>query len=227
MIGKSFLLLCVGLSSCTRLNLVEQLEPDDKRVPIVDTDIKKRAFYQLDGCYYVPLTVYMGKEEVPLFSKHSLRGRNISYTPDLSTGQVWLFPLSEDEVAECMENIKGKKPTVALKQAGDAAAPGIVSAKDFDFKRAEVFYTKRNFSWYAPESACPSQLRERYYSPQSIPAEQGSYSWGYYVAFGPVWCTDALGNVAIGAVEGVAMAPFVICFGGVYLLLKATSVHGL
>ncbi len=222
------LLPCMSFSGCTRLNLVEQLEPADCRVPIVDTDNQKRAYtlYELDGCYYVPLTVYMGKEEVPLFNKHMLKDRDISYTPDLTTGQVWLFPLSDEEVTQCLENIKGQKPLAASKQAQKTQAATIVQAKDFDFQRARVFRVKDKFSWYAPQSACPSQIGYQYYSPQSLPSDKGSRSWGYYVAYGPVWCADALGNVAIGAVEGVAMAPFAVCIGGMYILLKATSVHG-
>lgn len=226
----SFLLLpCMIFSSCTRLNLVEQLEPEDRRVPIVDTDNQKHSYtlYELDGCYYVPLTVYLGKEEVPLFSKRWLNGRNISYTPDLSTGQVWFFPLSDDEVTECFEHIKGHNPLVVPKQAQGAQAPTVVAAENFDFKRARAFRAKVKTLRLAPQSASPSQLGKQYYSPQSLPQEKGSRSWGYYVAYGPVWCADALGNVAIGAVEGVAMAPFAVCIGGMYLLLKATSVHGM
>ena len=85
--------LCLAalvVSGCTKLNLVEQLNPEDRRVPIVDANPKRFTLFELNGSYYVPLTVYMGKEDVPILGRRNanvdgLFTERVSYTPDSTT----------------------------------------------------------------------------------------------------------------------------------------------
>ena len=218
-------LAAVVVSGCTKLNLVEQLNPEDRRVPIVDANPKRFTLFELNGSYYVPLTVYMGKEDVPILGWRSANvggpfSERVSYTPDPTTAQVWLFPLSDKEATECLEELHPNKTDIAVKQEHDIDTAPIIASSSFDFKRARVCGKVRMF---CPQSVQANQ-NGLYYSTPRLPVEKGTRSFGYYVAYGPVWCVDAVGNVAIGAAEAAVAAPFAVILVGMLAILPHHGV---
>lgn len=230
--GICFAVVCGP--GCTKLNLVEQLEPADRRVPIIkryETDangrnIKRVTLYELNGCYYVPLTVYMGKEDVPIFGlrwadMETRPGKSVRYTPDPATARVWFFPLSDEEASACLKELHPKKKDIEVKQPHDIDTAPIVAATQFDVKRARVCGKVKRF-W--PKSVQASQDASHCTTPR-LPVDEGSRSLGYYVAYGPVWCLDAVGNVAIFATESALAIPGVVIFGGVLLIVLETFPH--
>ncbi len=218
-------LAAVVVSCCTKLNLVEQLNPEDRRVPIVDGKPKRFTLYELNGSYYVPLTVYMGKEDVPILGRRNanvdgLFTERVSYTPDPATGHVWLFPLSNKEATECLEELHPNKTDIAVKQDHDIDTAPIIASSSFDFKRARVCGKVRMF---CPQSVQANQ-NGLYYSTPRLPVEKGSRFFGYYVAYGPVWCVDAVGNVVICAAEATVAAPFAVILVGLLAILPHHGV---
>lgn len=171
-------------------------------MPIVDANPKRFTLFELNDSYYVPLTVYMGKEDVPILGRRNanvdgLFTERVSYTPDPTTAQVWSFPLSDKEATECLEELHPNKTDFAVKQEHDIDTAPIIASSSFAFKRARVCGKVRMF---CPQSVQANQ-NGLYYSTPRLPVEKGTRSFGYYVAYGPVWCVDAVGNVAIGAAE--------------------------
>ena len=218
-------LAAVVVSGCTKLNLVEQLNPEDRRVPIVDANPKHFTLFELNGSYYVPLTVYMGKEDVPILGRRNanvdgLFTERVSYTPNPATAQVWLFPLSDKEATECLEELHPNKTDITVKQEHDIDTVPIIASSSFDFKRARVCGKVRMF--------CPKSVQANqnglYYTTPRLPVEKGTRSFGYYVAYVPVWCADAVGNVAIGAAEAAMAVPCSVILVGI---LAIFSHHGL
>ena len=218
-------LAAVVVSGCTKLNLVEQLNPEDRRVPIVDANPNHFTLFELKGSYYVPLTVYMGKEDVPILGRLNANvdgpfTKRVCYTPDPTTAQVWLFPLSDKEATKCLEELHPNKTDIAVKQEHDIDTAPIIASSSFDFKRARVCGKVRMF---CPQSVQANQ-NGLYYSTPRLPVEEGTRSFGYYVAYGPVWCVEAVGNVAIGAAEAAVAIPFSVILVGILSILPH---HGL
>ena len=234
-LATTALFLAVGACvSCTRLNLVEQLEPADRRVPIVNRDKTRRVqntrqqftLYELNGCYYVPLTVYMGKEDVPLFGlryadSETLLGKLVRYEPELSTAKVWLFPLTDEEAAHCLKELHPGQADVVVRQPHDVSTAPVIDSSSPDFKRARACGKVLGF--------CPESLRANqdstYCTTPCIPAEKGTRSLGYYAAYGPVWCVDAAGNILLFATESAIAIPCHIVFWGLVKLAAATLPH--
>lgn len=230
--------LCIAAGacvSCTRLNLVEQLEPADRRVPIVNQDearsmqATRRQFtlYELNGCYYVPLTVYMGKEDVPLFGlryadMETALGKLVRYEPELSTAKVWLFPLTDEEAAHCLKELHPGQADVVVRQPHDTSTAPVIDSSSPDFKRARSCGKVLCF--------CPESLRANqdstYCTTPCIPAEKGTRSLGYYAAYGPIWCVDAAGNILLFATESAIAIPCGIVLWGLVNLAAETSPHG-
>ena len=75
---------------------------------------------------------------------------------------------------------------------------------------------------------CPKSVQANqnglYYTTPRLPVEKGTRSFGYYVAYGPVWCVDAVGNVAIGAAEAAVAAPFAVILVGMLAILPHHGV---
>ena len=230
--------LCLAVGACvscsTRLNLVEQLEPADRRVPIVNRDKARRVqntrqqftLYELNGCYYVPLTVYMGKEDVPLFGlryadSEPLLGKLVRYEPELSTAKVWLFPLTDEEAAHCLKELHPGQADIVVRQPHNASTAPVIDSSSPDFKRARACGKVLSF--------CPESLRANqdstYCTTPCIPAEKGTRSLGYYAAYGPVWCVDAAGNILLFATESAIAIPGRIVFWGLVKLAAQTLPH--
>ena len=227
--------LCLAAMGCTRLNLVEQLEPADRRVPIVNRDKARRVqythpqftLYELNGCYYVPLTVYMGKEDVPLFGlryadMETALGKFVRYEPELSTAKVWLFPLTDEEAANCLKELHPRKEEMVVRQPRAAAAATVIAPTSPDFRKARVLGKVLSF--------CPESLQANqdttYCSTPAIPAVEGTRTLGYYAAYGPVWCVDAVGNIVLFAAESAIAIPGGIVFWVLVNLAAETSPHG-
>lgn len=222
-------------ASCTRLNLVEQLEPADKRVPIINRQeplprqgkVPQRVtLYELNGCYYVPITVYMGKEDVPLFGlrfadTETPIAKYVRYTPDPATAQMWLFPLSDEEATHCLKELHPHKGDIEVKQPHDINTAPVIATSTFDYKQARACGKVQSF---CPQSVQANQSAAYCTTPR-LPVEKGTRSLGYYLAWGPVWCADAAGNVALFAAESALAIPCGLIFCGLLLISSETLPH--
>lgn len=217
--------LCTAcLSSCTRLNLVEQLSPPDKRVPIIAESRNPHfTVYELDGNYYLLRTVFMGTEDVPLLTSRfagwpSMYGKYIVYTPDTSTARDYLFPLTDDEAARAMQFIRKLPERPVIKQSDPPHPAQVIAAQDFDFARARRWQEPYTHYHIRPESAAVTQ-KHSYYSTPEIPGEPGTRSLGNKLALAPVWLADAAGNLLLSTAETAVLIPaFVTAPIGVGLL---------
>lgn len=205
--------LCTAcLSSCTRLNLVEQLSPPDKRVPIIAESRNPHfTVYELDGNYYLLRTVFMGTEDVPLLTSRfagwpSMYGKYIVYTPDTSTARDYLFPLTDDEAARALQFIQRLPERPVIKQPAAADKLAVIAAQDFDFARAHRWHEPYTHYHIRPDSAGVTQ-RHAYYSTPEIAGEPGTSSIGSKLALAPVWVADAAGNLLLAAAETAVLIP--------------------
>lgn len=217
--------LCTAcLSSCTRLNLVDQLSPPDKRVPIIAESRNPHfTVYELDGNYYLLRTVFMGTEDVPLLTSRfagwpSMYGKYIVYTPDTSTARDYLFPLTDDEAARALQFIQRLPERPVIKQPAAADKLAVIAAQDFDFDRAHCWHEPYTHYHIRPESVAVTQ-KHSYYSTPEIPGEPGTRSLGNKLALAPVWLADTAGNLLLSTAETAVLIPaFVTAPIGVGLL---------
>ncbi len=227
--------LCLASVGCTRLNLVEQLEPADRRVPIINLNEAGRyqdsrrqfTLYELNGCYYVPLTVYMGKEDVPLFGlrfadMETPLGRFVRYEPEPATAKLWLFLLTDEEATNCLKELNPRHEEIVVRKSRNAAAATVIAPASPDFRKARALGKVLSF---CPESLQPNQ-DSGYCSTPAIPAAEGSRTLGYYAAYGPVWCVDTVGNIVLFAAESAIAIPGGIVLWVLVNAAEAISPHG-
>lgn len=209
-------LLGVGaLSSCSNLHLVEQIAPEDRRVPVAIPPEHAEYLYELDGAYYIPITVAMAKEELPLitsgmpYAAAAYTGRP-TYTPDADTQRVYLFRLEHKELPYEMRPKADKQATTQ--------APAFIPETEFPFARA------KKHPLISKKSRCVKiTLQQKQLKPAStrweevhrgptfdssapypigvLPVQPGTRSWGNRLAYVPLVVLDAAGNVVLKGTE--------------------------
>lgn len=199
------ILLSLMLSNCTNFNLVEQLSPEDRRVPVAIPPLDAQYVYEWQGAYYLPITVAMAKEDMPLLTSGLSDARAVycsspRYTIDADTAGVYLFRLTPNELS-------GKLRTPASSPADSAA---FVPQEDFPYNRAKRHRLKKIYPgdnivrpistgwnkayrvWIPNDSPYPIGI---------LPVHPGTRSRGNKLAYALLLVPDAAGNIVIKGAE--------------------------
>lgn len=232
---KYFVLICLLLCSCSNLHLVEQIAPEDRRVPVAIPPEYAEYVYELDGTYYIPITVAMAKEELPLITSGMpyaavVYAGRATYTPDADTQRVYLFRL---EHAELPYDLRRKADKQVATQA-----PAFIPETEFPFARAKKHPLKPKHSRVMKNSFDREQLKpastlweEVHRGPTFdssapypigvLPVQPGTRSWGNRLAYVPLFVLDVAGNAVLKGAEvavGTACgAVFAVPVGILYL----------
>lgn len=223
-----FLLAAVALSSCTSFNLIEQVNPPDRRVPVVlpipDNEMVKGKYvlYELNGSYYTKLTVAMAQEDVPLLTERipdkgmSCYVSEVRYTPIPGTEQVFFFKLNKWELQEArITPAKHPKKTM----------PEMIPEKEFNLKTARKildpsltpdYITKPVSTGYIRTSI---RSRNPTYAITCLPIDKGTRGAGYYTKATLLALPDLAGNLLIGATEATIGTVLTIILSPVALLM--------
>lgn len=214
-----FVPLLLLLGACTSLNLVEQIEPQDKRVPVVvkQQHAEEGILYEWNGRYYMPLTVAMAKEDIPLLTSRMRNARMFyhsaaTYTPVRGTERELLVWLLDHEVESLLELSAGsicqQPPSIgstALLSSMPAGALANKKVKQHKVKAERlrsfrpVLSGWRAFGWCDDAAAVyPTVCR---------PIQEGTRSFGNKLVYVPLWVVDAAGNILVNSVECALYIP--------------------
>ena len=214
----------LALSSCHQLHVVEQLDAEDKRVPIVnlyEQAIKSSpCIYEHKGNYYSCLHVAYAKRNVDAITDSSLiRQKNHQsgvwdYT-NLSALEAYYFPLSDDEV----DSIQGL-PRGTTKQPISADKLTVIKVTDAPKMRKHPVKYSGMYALRNPKSAkILARNNDGEYQTGALPIIPGKRTTTQKLLLGPAYLVDYAGNTVIIAVEGplsiaasVLAAPFIYIF---------------
>lgn len=214
--------------SCTNFNLVEQIAPEDMRIPVAIPPTDEKCVYEWNGAYYIPITVAMAKENMPLLTSGLHHAGAIycdypRYTPDAATARVYLFRLRADEISGYIE----EAPDTL---SSSDHAPAVIAAKDFPYSRAKrhrLTHGSDHYNILKPASTGWAKAHRGWitdadapYPVDILPVEPGTRSWADWLVYAPLSVLDAAGNIVIkGAETGLAMTT------GAVLLLPAGILY--
>lgn len=219
----------VMLGSCTNFNLVEQIDPPDMRIPVAIPPADERYVYEWQGAYYIPITVAMAKEDMPLLTSGLHHAGAIycdypRYTPDAATARVYMFRLRAHEISGYIEEAPNES-------ASSDNTPNVIAAKDFPYahaKRHRLTHGSYHHNILKPASTGWVKAHRGWifdkdapYPVDILPMEPGTRSWADWLAYGPLAVLDAAGNIVIKGTEvSIAMttgAVIMIPVGILYL----------
>lgn len=196
-----FSLIALLLCSCHNLYLKEQLDPPDRRVPIVIDDytqpgiLKTRNFWKHKGNYYTKLRVHYARERHPLF--HNISSHERIYT-DTEPGEYYYFPLTDKEVNKLLD-----LPENSIRQPADAMKLPILRVAEQNSREwQQVTMKLGNAS--TPKSSLYRNSCLGAYSIGALPERKGTRETWQTLLYGPAWVVDTAANAAILTVE----APF-------------------
>ena len=207
----------LALNSCSSFNLVEQLDAEDKKVPVVLPETKGRTYYELNEVRYLALRVIYATEHTPLFTDRTDNFGSLycqahkTYTPLAGEKeQIWLFPLTRKEEQAIFGEALSSTPLTP-----EQLRP--IAAVDFDFqnaKKTESDNPKRKRlipATYMPKSTGGDALTQgtqqhlRMYPTTCLPTIHGKRTALQTVALAPAYVVDAAGNTVLVCVEGAVM----------------------
>lgn len=197
------------LGSCSNLNLVEQLAPEDRRVPIAIPPKETPFVYEYRGAFYIPITIAMAKEDMPLISS-GLSNAGMAYCsypryiPDKDTAKVYLFRLTRNEIGGKIASLP------RTTQPSPSTAPDYIAHEAFPYKQAKR-HRLTNMNDYdnimRPVSTGWNKAY-RVWIPDSepypvgiLPIVPGTRSLTNRLAYGPLWIMDAAGNIVLKGAE--------------------------
>lgn len=204
-------LICLLLKSCSSFNLIEQIDPENKRVPVAIPTAGNEEVYEYKGAFYLPVTVALAKEDMPLITSgcsysSMFYHRYPNYALDEESKEVYLFRLTDEELF-----VHVKKNASSGNQNA-TNAPSFYSEKEFPFAQAKRHRQKdiaghiakpNNTGWEAVHRG-----RNPVNSPYPIsvlPVEPGTRSWGNRLAYALLWIPDTAGNLLLKGTESVLM----------------------
>lgn len=207
--------LCAA--SCSKqLNLVEQLDPPNKQVPIISRPMQQPDWgkiYCLNGQYYLPLTVVYATRRT-LWTDTA----PYIYTPIAGTEQRYLFPLTDREAEDYLGRERG-----TVKQPVTATKPAPIAAANFPFAKATKVPNRVEATFptaLVPQSArCDERTYNRVGATSILPIKNGQRSLAANIALVPVFLVETVGNTVICAVH----APFYLVVGIVYFSAPVLS----
>ena len=200
--------LCAA--SCSKqLNLVEQLDPPNKQVPIISAPMQQPDWgkiYCLNGQYYLPLTVVYATRRT-LWTDTA----PYIYTPLAGTEQRYLFPLTDREAEDYLGRERG-----TVKQPVTAPKPAPIAAANFPFAKATKVPNRVKATFptaLVPQSArCDERTYNRVGATSILPIKNGQRSLAANMALVPVFLVETVGNTVICAVH----VPFYLIAGIFY-----------
>ena len=222
------------LSSCHRFNFMEQLDAEDKRVPIIShsktiDEFSAELIYLHKGNYYCRIPVAYAKESSAVMTRKIYDFDQLdfafdsdllpprSYT-DIQKWETYYFPLSDAEVDRLLKRSKGttKQPLPINK------APVLTAAADMQpikLRGERVRYPAASIKFAAYDK------KERCYRIENLPEQGGKRTLSQKLLLVPACALDTVGNAAFMALDAPAIVvvyptfkllewlvtPFVVC----------------
>lgn len=199
------------VSACHRFNFVEQLDAEDKRVPIIShhktvDEFSNEMIYRHEGNYYCKIPVAYAREHADLvtlklydlgpdfgFDSDLLPPR--SYT-DVQKWEAYYFPLSDAEVDRLLKRPAGTtKQPLPLKQAKPLKATEPVAMQPIPLRGERVRYPADSirFATYDKAGYC--------YRISNLPEQAGTRTVSQKLLLVPAYVLDTVGNAAFIALD--------------------------
>lgn len=214
------------LGACHKLNIVEQLDSPDKRVPIITADdqtyksvgIDNSNIYVHQGNYYCLIPVAYATESYDIISETRLDPWDCKTKPEWRTfsnigpWQLYYFPLSDAEVDYYLNRPKG---TTKQAQSGHIVslteAPKMKKVTPSDHTD---FYICKH-----PESIKIVGQDNDYEAIDSLPIHPGKRTLTQSVLLPAAYLADISGNTALWATESCAcIAGFITLYPLLFIL---------
>lgn len=197
------------LSSCHRFNFMEQLDAEDKRVPIIShnktiDEFDNAVIYLHEGNYYCKIPVAYARESADLvtlkpfdigpdfgFDSDSLPPR--CYT-DVQNWDVYYFPLSDTEVDRLLKRPAGTtKQPLPLNKAPVLTAAAVMQPIQLRGERVRFPIDSIIFAACDKENYC--------YRICNLPEQEGTRTLSQKLLLVPACALDTVGNAACIAID--------------------------
>lgn len=195
------------VSCCHRFNFTEQLDAEDKRVPIISQDKVSDVFsddviYLHDGNYYRRIPVAYAKENTAIMTRkvYNLPGAYFSSASDLlpprsytdvQQWEAYYFPLSDNEVDGLLNRPAGTtKQPLSLQKAKPLKVSETEAVRPIPLRwvRGSFAVDSLSLSAYDKENA--------YCRIAAMPEQPGERTLSQKLLLAPAWALDAVGNTA-------------------------------
>lgn len=207
---STFSLVVLLMSSCChRFNFMEQLDAEDKRVPIIShnktvDEFSTGVIYLREGNYYCRIPVAYARESADLITRKPFDiGPDIGFDSDslpprrytdVQKWEVYYFPLSDTEVDRLLKRPRGttKQPLPINKAPVLTAAE---SMQPIQLKGERVCYPAASiqFATYDKENYC--------FRISNLPEQEGTRTLSQNLMLVPACALDTVGNAACIALE--------------------------